>query len=113
MTFFPHEHDSKCYRRRTAALFVDILDNLVSAEALRKAYLEPPDRGSGWKEVFPLRRGASADRKAEVDQTAAGMGATTEWLNGCYIARLGALELHFDPPILLADLGGASEAKAA
>jgi len=53
-----------------------------------------------------IAEGELAKRLAAADAIIRQIGATAEWRNGYYMARLGGtLEIHFDPPIFQADPG--------
>ena len=57
-------------------------------------------------EKWHIAEGRPAERMAAADAIIRKLGAAAEWRNGYYMATLGALEIHFDPPIFSGDFSG-------
>jgi hypothetical protein len=113
MGIYSREHDLPSQRLRSAAARVDYFDSRISLAAFLKANPDPLPGEPCWSETFPIREGSPAERKARADEIAGGPGVVTEWRNGYYMGRLHGLEIHFDPPIFLADVGSDDAAGSA
>jgi hypothetical protein len=102
MAIYSHEHDLPGPPWRRAVARADWFDSRISMMAFLKANPTMP-LGLSDKYIIPGR--SPAERKARADKIAVGLGAITEWRNGYYMARLHGLDIHFDLPIFLADVG--------
>jgi hypothetical protein len=101
-------------RRRRAAIRVAGMAAYLNMAVFFKTFTEIHLEGAV-AQAFEVIGDSAAERKAHADRIAEELGATTEWRNGYYMARLAtsALEIHFNPPIFASGITDSQPGKAA